>query len=196
LYKVVSQIESPIGIEIGRFYGGSTILLSTAIGPTGKLISIDISPKDNDSSLKDQLVKTNLADRVELIIGDANEIDIDLPIDFVFIDGDHSYEGARRDHNKWGAKIKQGGYIIHHDMGNNRPHSVQWNDLKLLYKDILKEQSNFLEIYALAGSMVIFRKKSSHWLDLNPKKNYKATNTEGVAKKLNSYLDLEKAKKL
>lgn len=35
--------------------------------------------------------------------------------DFVFIDGDHSYEGVKRDIRLWKPKVKKGGYLIGHD---------------------------------------------------------------------------------
>lgn len=39
----------------------------------------------------------------------------DLPIDFLFIDADHSYEAVKADWNEWFPKVKKGGYIGLHD---------------------------------------------------------------------------------
>jgi len=39
----------------------------------------------------------------------------DKSLDFVFIDGDHSYEGAVRDIHAWGPKVKPGGILAGHD---------------------------------------------------------------------------------
>ena len=36
-------------------------------------------------------------------------------LDFVFVDGDHSYEGVRDDIKLWRSKIKPGGWICGHD---------------------------------------------------------------------------------
>lgn len=41
-------------------------------------------------------------------------------LDFVFIDGDHSYDGVMRDIKAWLPKIKQGGFIGGHDYGQPR----------------------------------------------------------------------------
>lgn len=190
LFKSISAIPHAKGVEIGRFYGGSTVLLTTAIGSQGKLYSIDIAPKFNDQELIAVLKKLGFQDRVKLIIDDANKIDIDEELDFAFIDGDHSYEGARLDHNKWGRKLKPGGLLIHHDMANSRPHSVQWNDLAELYTSILKTQSTCLQVVAEAGSMVVFRKTGDAWIDVPPGQN-QMVNTEGVQSKVNSYLNRE-----
>jgi len=39
-------------------------------------------------------------------------------LDFVFIDGDHSYEGAHGDISAWAAKVKPGGWLCGHDYKN------------------------------------------------------------------------------
>jgi predicted O-methyltransferase YrrM len=36
-------------------------------------------------------------------------------LDFIFIDGDHSYEGIKRDWDDWSKKLKIGGIIALHD---------------------------------------------------------------------------------
>lgn len=190
LYRYVSSVPNAHGVEVGRYYGGSTVMLATAIGEHGKLYSIDIAPKDKDRELISVIEKLGFTTRVELIIGDANKIDVNEALDFVFIDGDHSYEGARLDHNKWGGKLKTGGYLIHHDMSNTRRHSVQWNDLGLLFQSILRIQSSCLEVVDQQGSMVVFRKTSANWINL-PQNNKLNVNTEGKQSRGNSYLNKE-----
>ena len=37
------------------------------------------------------------------------------PIDLLFVDGDHSYEGAKLDIDSWLPHLKQGGYVVFHD---------------------------------------------------------------------------------
>jgi predicted O-methyltransferase YrrM len=162
LYKIVKNIPNAQGIEIGRFKGGSTVMLASAVGPRGRLCSIDVEPQDDDG-LRGILRQTNLLDRVDLLIADANEVEHDSYLDFVFIDGDHSYEAARRDHNKWGSKVRPGGFVIHHDMGNGRPLSSQWKSLAKLKLEIKSMQQDVLEVADEVGSMVIFRRRNSPW---------------------------------
>lgn len=40
----------------------------------------------------------------------------DFSLDFVFIDADHSYEGVKNDIEAWLPKVKNGGYLIGHDI--------------------------------------------------------------------------------
>lgn len=39
----------------------------------------------------------------------------DESLDFVFIDGDHSYDGCKRDIEAWLPKVKPGGWLMGHD---------------------------------------------------------------------------------
>jgi predicted O-methyltransferase YrrM len=162
LYKVVKSIPNAQGIEIGRFNGGSTVLLASAVGPNGSLLSIDSAPQD-DRALEVFLKQANLFEGIELVVADAGAFEHDDQVDFVFIDGDHSYEGAKRDHNKWGSKVRPGGFIIHHDMGKARPLASQWESLATLKSEILDTQPEVLAVAREAGSMIIFRRRSSPW---------------------------------
>jgi len=46
-------------------------------------------------------------------------------IDFVFIDGDHSYEGCAADIKAWFPKLKPGGLLSGHDYRDERNYGVQ-----------------------------------------------------------------------
>ncbi len=50
----------------------------------------------------------------------------DLPIDFLFIDADHSYEAMKADWKEWFPKVKRGGYVALHDSkpAVNSPHRL------------------------------------------------------------------------
>jgi predicted O-methyltransferase YrrM len=165
LFRAIKNLPEPCGVEIGRFNGGSTVLLAAAVGRNGKLISIDIDPQD-DPTLSKILTRVNLRERVELIVGDANQIQAGQKFDFVFIDGDHSYAGAKRDHNRWGSMTRPGGLIIHHDMADSRPFSTQWDDLARLRTDIITKQADGLALVEEVGSLSIFKKKSNSWTDI------------------------------
>lgn len=57
----------------------------------------------------------------------------DHSLDFVFIDGDHSYEGTKKDIQLWTCKVKPGGFICGHDyMHEKRPDlagvTKAWNE--------------------------------------------------------------------
>lgn len=157
MFKIIKTLPHPTGVEIGRLRGGSTILLAVAIGEKGKLLSIDIAPKADDM-LRSILHSTGLLVRVELLVGSSINIDRNGTYDFVFIDGDHSYEGARLDYVKWGNKVKVGGYLIFHDMANARPHSTQFRTLTRLREELISGESGKIELVVESGSLSIFRR--------------------------------------
>ena len=55
------------------------------------------------------------------------------PIEVLFIDGDHSYEGAKADFERWSAFVQPGGHVLFHDAvdtggyGNVIPASRGWS---------------------------------------------------------------------
>jgi predicted O-methyltransferase YrrM len=110
----VAQFSKKGIVEIGRFNGGSAILFGSA----NKLVpiwSIDIAPQ-NDKKLI-QIFKDLDIKNVNLIIGDS-QVTIYEDVksyDFLFIDGDHSYQSCYNDLNNWWNKLSVGGHLILHD---------------------------------------------------------------------------------
>jgi predicted O-methyltransferase YrrM len=55
------------------------------------------------------------------------------PVDFLFIDGDHSYEGAKQDWHSYAPLVRPGGLIAFHDISMNfaETHVKQlWDEIK------------------------------------------------------------------
>ena len=158
LYRSISNMTAPRGVEIGRFNGGSTLLMALAVGPQGCLTSIDIAPRA-DSALSQRLSQFGFDSRVELLVADANTVDSQELLDFVFIDGDHSYVAAKKDHNRWTPRLKPGGLAIFHDMASTRELATQIEDLDKLRKEILIENNDTFQLIEEAGSISVFRRR-------------------------------------
>ena len=68
-------------------------------------------------------------------------------IDFLFIDGDHTYNGVKKDYEMYGPLVRKGGIIAFHDIGKNEEGGVNilWNEIKQrynIYKEFLFEQNS------------------------------------------------------
>lgn len=89
LEMLCRMIRPENALEIGAFTGYSTMSIATGLPEKSKLYSIEVSD-ENESTIRHYLAKGNLADKVELLIGDAKQIipQLDIRFDFVFIDAD------------------------------------------------------------------------------------------------------------
>jgi len=62
-------------------------------------------------------------------------------LDFLFIDGDHTYEGVKRDFKMYSSLVKKGGIIAFHDIVEHDPNSKCkvnrfWNEVKNDYESL------------------------------------------------------------
>lgn len=103
-------------LEIGTM-GSSFWILSKL--STGKKISADIEPRE--STIRHAMYGEDW----EFILGDThtneiyNKISSHGKFDLIFIDGDHSYEGVKRDFNMYKNLLSDRGYIAFHDIDPN-----------------------------------------------------------------------------
>jgi len=133
---VYNQLEDgDIFIEIGTWTGASAIFFGNLIKGGDKKINfytIDTFEGDKnlekyygiiqDGKLYEHVVKKLgfLGAYIHIIRGDSqiketSDIFHDESVAAIFIDGDHSHEGVRKDLHNWYPKIKSGGIISGHD---------------------------------------------------------------------------------
>lgn len=82
-------------LEVGRRYGGSTVLLATA-APDRRLTSIDLAPEHHPAA-DAFFTRPENAGRLRLLIGDSRVPVTDGVFGFALIDGDHTSEGVLAD---------------------------------------------------------------------------------------------------
>jgi cephalosporin hydroxylase len=129
--QIVPEIESAIttmnairprrGCEIGTDFGGTTFLLSRTVPTLKLLIGVDLYIKNRarlaslaPKNLKLELVNGSsyapqTVERVRRILGGEK-------LDVLLIDGDHRYEGVREDFLAYREFVRDGGYILFHDI--------------------------------------------------------------------------------
>lgn len=111
-------------LEIGSNYGGTTVgfcrLFST-------VITIDIKHHSNFDKLKAKYPS------YQYIISDSKSNDtveyiksLGIKFDFIFIDGDHSYDGVKSDYEKYKQFLAHDGHMAFHDIIYT-PENVQDN---------------------------------------------------------------------
>jgi predicted O-methyltransferase YrrM len=124
LYRLARNATSGPFAEIGRFKGGSTFVFASALPEGVELWSYDLHvalrpdmPGESlDAELSAALERFGLANKVHLLVADSRTVDPPPdPLELLFVDGDHSYEGAKADYERWGAFVRPGGRLLFHD---------------------------------------------------------------------------------
>ncbi|CAB4151355.1 Methyltransferase domain containing protein [uncultured Caudovirales phage] len=128
-----SMQSKKIAVEIGSYNGGCLHAYKEIFEKT---ISIDLEIR---SRLKE----------VDYIIGDSKKA---LPllketigvkntkIDFLMIDGDHSYEGVKADFNLYHKLVRKGGIIAFHDILDTQLHRELFCRVDLFWNEINKDE--------------------------------------------------------
>jgi len=123
LFRLVRALGPATLAELGRFKGGGTFLMAVAMTPGSELWSYDLhleTPEGATGEELDRELVTGLErygiSGVHLVVGDTRKAEVPpRPLDLVFVDADHRYEGARADFERWGPLIRPGGHLLFHD---------------------------------------------------------------------------------
>lgn len=164
LYGLARRLGPARVAEIGRFKGGSTFVLASALAPGSEIFSYDLHVKlvgefsgaDLDRALGGALDRYGLGDEVHLIVGDSRTVEPPGPFDLVFIDGDHSYEGVKADYLHWRSAVKPGGHLLFHDGAAPKPLQTCHPEVAQLVGEIIRDDSGEFTHAGGAGSIVHF----------------------------------------
>lgn len=66
-----------------------------------------------------------------------------LPLDFLFIDGDHSYEGVKSDYRNYRPLVKPGGFIAFHDIKDTPYHRRLGCEVGRFWRELVGEKQEF-----------------------------------------------------
>ena len=137
-------------VEIGTFKGGTMWLWCQMANDDANIISIDLKPTTKtEKRIAKYLYGLAVENqKVSLVRGDSGDIEtkhqlIDKlgpsKIDFLFIDGNHSYRAVKRDFELYSPLVRKGGLVAFHDIlyHPNFPETQvdkYWNELRSKYK--------------------------------------------------------------
>ena len=163
--EYIKSKQPKIVVEIGTKKGGSLFMWARYLRPQ-HLISIDLPGGIHGGGFPKQKIpflKYFLSDvkdsKVSIILGDSHEkktfeklksILNNQEIDFLFIDGDHRYQGVKMDFEMYKPLVRMGGVIAFHDIMDSEYHHKQecyvdklWNEIKsdYEYKEFIQSPS-------------------------------------------------------
>jgi predicted O-methyltransferase YrrM len=138
--RVVSDLRPRAICEIGTAWGGTLYVFSRICSPDAIMASID---KEYQVDIRFLQRLAQRSQRLHLLEADSHSprtferlarIFSDTPLDLLFIDGDHSYEGVRNDFLTYGSLVRQGGIIAFHDVLHHSDPNIGverfWSELK------------------------------------------------------------------
>jgi len=131
-------------LEIGTAHGGSTLLWAKMAEYSGGHVYTVDQPSETGTMIDE----THYRDMVTQYRGDSHDQELVKRIkaeagsvDLLFIDGDHSYEGVKQDFENFSGLVREGGFIIFHDILDSEVHRKVgcyvnrfWNEIKDKYE--------------------------------------------------------------
>lgn len=111
--------------EIGSYLGASAIVIASSLPPDAKLFCIDTWQNDAMTEGRRQTYQeftANVRPHASVItpiisLSDRAVGHVSETLDFLFIDGDHGYQGCKADVDAWLPKLKEGAVVALHDVG-------------------------------------------------------------------------------
>jgi predicted O-methyltransferase YrrM len=149
LARRVQQLQPRTVVEIGTATGGTLFLWCALARPDATIVSIDLPGGIHGGGYPywKTIVYKRFASanqKVRLLRGDSHSAAMldglkaslaGQPVDFLFIDGDHTYAGVKQDFEMYSPLVRQGGVIAFHDVCLHPPEldchvDEFWNELK------------------------------------------------------------------
>ncbi len=151
LVQALSDLKPKNALEIGTANGGTLFLLCRLAHHKANLMSIDLpegpfgggypewktelyqsfaKPKQNLQLLRADSHQEKTLRDTQLFFGEKQ-------LDFLFIDGDHTYEGVKQDYEMYAPMVRKGGIIAFHDIVEHRGSACKvdqfWHEVKQGY---------------------------------------------------------------
>lgn len=162
LGEILAQQAPVRALEIGTARGGTLLFLTRLADPKATMVSVDLPGGEFGGGYNARRKWfyhrfARRGQRLHLLQGDSHSEEMveraksalggEL-IDYLFIDGDHTYEGVKRDFELYSPLVRRGGIIAFHDVAEHPSYigcevSRFWNEVKLQYRhaELIEDQT-------------------------------------------------------
>jgi predicted O-methyltransferase YrrM len=153
LTALVEKQRPKTVVEIGTAHGGTLFLWCSLAHPEATVVSIDLPGGIHGGGYpywKSWIYRrfAGASQKLHLIRGDSQNpqtiagLKPLLPggkVDFLFIDGNHTYEGVKADFQNYSPLVSKGGLVVFHDICTVPPElncqvDAFWNEIKKEYR--------------------------------------------------------------
>ena len=158
-------------IEIGVWHGVTTCRLRQAMASDGVIFGIDPYPKGRlGFSAQRHIARREVAKipngmmrwvRLTGVEAARNHDSLGVgPVDFIFIDGDHSFEGLRGDWEAWSPLVAARGIVALHDSCSTAHRQIDEAGSVIYTKEIIRRDPRF-ELVEIIDSLTVLRRNES-----------------------------------
>ncbi len=153
--------------EIGVWHGVTTSRLRQAMAPDATLLAIDPYPAGRLGFSMPRAVARKEVSKVangavrwlrQTGVAAANSLDCSETFDFVFIDGEHTYEGLRADWTGWSPRLVQGGIVGLHDSRSTPQRQIDDAGSVRFTTEVILNDPCF-EVVDTVDSLTVLRRK-------------------------------------
>lgn len=153
LTRIVQQLQPKVIVEIGTYKGGTFFIWCRSSPQLDLIVSIDLPSSYFGKSYaqhRAKLYREFLFDRphtqaaflhndshAPATLQQLQTILNQQPIDFLYIDGDHTYSGVKQDFEMYSPLVRKGGIVAFHDIiTRTEQHDVHilWNEIKSQFR--------------------------------------------------------------
>jgi cephalosporin hydroxylase len=144
MLQLIKEAAPATVMEIGTASGGTLFTLTRVARPDATIVSLDLPGGKWGGGYAEKRVPLYEAfalpgQTLRLLREDSHQPEAlehvkqafgGRTIDFLFIDGDHSYEGVRSDFEMYSPLVTPGGYIGFHDIAYTEGVTRLWSEVK------------------------------------------------------------------
>ncbi len=154
LGKILQDLAPKCSLEIGTNFGGTLYLLCALSPPGARIISVDFPGAGIQGQgyrrRRVPLYRRFARDgqRLHLLRADSHSPETKNrvmrilngePLDYLFIDADHSYRGVESDFQMYSPLVRSGGVVAFHDIFNYHPNpncevAKFWEEIRQRYR--------------------------------------------------------------
>jgi predicted O-methyltransferase YrrM len=156
-------------VEIGVWHGVTTSVLRRVMAPGGVLWAVDPFPPGRlGFSLQRPIARSevdrvrNAAVRWVRTTGEAAarlyREEMGPPVELVFIDGDHSYDGLSRDWHAWSPLVAPGGVVCLHDSRSTPDRPIESAGSVIATSEVVLKDAAF-ELVEEVDSLTIVKRR-------------------------------------
>ena len=157
-------------VEIGSWKGRSTVWLAEGARRAGQRVhaidrhtrSLEDPSANTLTEFLENIRTAGVADAIEPLVMSSAEAAAIVrgPVELLFIDGDHSFDGVRRDAEIWLPRVVDGGLVMFHDVA-----TAGYDGPRRIFRRMVCWNGRFARVRRVGSMMIARRTAQRGFLD-------------------------------